>query len=70
MSAARLLPERPAIRGTVAANGPDGPMRVFVRRVTDNVLLGFAAGRAGRQHPARDTVTRYHLPDVNSVDAS
>jgi hypothetical protein len=34
------------------------------------VLEGFAAGRAGRQHPARDTVTRYHLPDVNSVDAS
>ena len=44
--------------------------RDFVRRVTDNVLEAFAAGRAGRQHPARDTVTRYHLPDVNSVDAS
>ena len=26
--------------------------------------------RSGAEHPARDTVTRYPLPDVNSVDAS
>ena len=42
----------------------------FVQRVTDNVLRTFAEGPAGRRHPARDTVTRYPLPDVNTVDAS
>ena len=38
--------------------------------MTDNVLRTFADGPAGRRHPARDTVTRYPLPDVNTVDAS
>ena len=38
--------------------------------MTDNLLRTFAAGPVGREHPARDTVTRYPLPDVNSVDAS
>jgi hypothetical protein len=42
----------------------------FVRKVTDNLLRMFAAGPVGREHPARDTVTRYPLPDVNTVDAS
>jgi hypothetical protein len=42
----------------------------FVRTVTRNLLRAYAAGRAGLKHPARDTVTRYHLPDVNSVEAS
>jgi len=44
--------------------------RDFVRTVTDNLLRGYAAGPVGRDHPARDTVTRYPLPDLNSVDAS
>ena len=44
--------------------------RDFVRQVTDNLLREYAAGPVGRQHPARDTVARYHLPDVNTVDAS
>jgi hypothetical protein len=44
--------------------------RVFVRQVTDNLLREFAAGPVGRRHPARDTVTRYHLPDLNTVEAS
>jgi len=44
--------------------------RDFVRRVTDNLLREFAEGPVGRRHPARDTVTRYALPDVNTVDAS
>jgi hypothetical protein len=42
----------------------------FVRAVTQNVLRTYAAGPAGVKHPARDTVGRYHLPDVNSVAAS
>jgi hypothetical protein len=44
--------------------------RDFVRVVTDNVLRAYAAGPVGREHPARDTVTEYDLPDVNSVEAS
>lgn len=42
----------------------------FVEQVTRNVLRAYAAGPVGLAHPARDTVTRYHLPDLNSVDAS
>jgi hypothetical protein len=42
----------------------------FVERVTENVLRAYAAGPVGGKHPARDTVTRYDLPDVNSVEAS
>ena len=50
---------------------PLGPRtRDFVRRVTDNLLRAYAAGPVGRDHPARDTVTGYDLPAVNSVDAS
>jgi hypothetical protein len=44
--------------------------RDFVRTVTDNLLRTFAAGPAGHAHPARDTVSRYPLPDLNTVGAS
>ena len=47
-----------------------GRVARFVRQVTLNVLREYAAGPVGIKHPARDTVTRYDLPDVNSVDAS
>ena len=42
----------------------------FVRVVTSNLVRSFARGPVGLEHPARDTVTRYHLPDRNSVGAS
>jgi hypothetical protein len=42
----------------------------FVQAVTQNVLGTYADGPVGVEHPARDTVTRYHLPDVNAVGAS
>ncbi|WP_243059361.1 N,N-dimethylformamidase beta subunit family domain-containing protein [Nocardioides sp. SR21] len=42
----------------------------FVHQVTLNLLRTYAAGPVGFEHPARDTVTRYHLPDLNSVGAS
>jgi hypothetical protein len=42
----------------------------FVQTVTDNVLRAYAGGPVGPQHPARDTVTHYYLPDVNTVGAS
>jgi hypothetical protein len=44
--------------------------RNFVRAVTDNVLRVYANGPAGRRHPARDNVERFHLPDQNTVEAS
>jgi hypothetical protein len=47
-----------------------GHVQRFVQNVTANLLRAYAEGPVGTTHPARDTVTRYHLPDVNSVDAS
>jgi hypothetical protein len=44
--------------------------RDFVRTVTDNLLRAYAGGPVGRSYPARDTVGRYDLPDVNTVGAS
>jgi hypothetical protein len=44
--------------------------RDFVRRVTDNLFHGFAAGPVGRRHPARDNLTDFDLPLVNTVSAS
>ena len=42
----------------------------FTRKVLDNVLLAFAAGPAGRAHPARDNVDLFPLPRSNNVPAS
>ena len=42
----------------------------FVSTVTRNLLRTYAVARVGHTHPARDTVSQYHLPDVNSVEAS
>ncbi len=44
--------------------------RDFVRRVTDNLLRGFAAGPVGLRHPAHDNVDKFALPLLNSVSAS
>ena len=44
--------------------------RDFVRTVTDNILRAYAGGPVGRSHRARDTLDRYDLPDVNTVEAS
>lgn len=44
--------------------------RRFVRTVTGNVLEAFAAGPAGRRHPARDNVAPLRLPRVNTVPSS
>ena len=50
---------------------PLGPgTRDFVRRVTDNLLRGFADGPVGLSHPARDNVDLFDLPLVNTVSAS
>lgn len=39
----------------------------FARQVMRNVLRAFAAGPAGRAHPARDNVARFHLSSTDSV---
>ena len=39
----------------------------FVRRVTDTVLRAFAAGPAGRRHPAHDNVARFDLPTTGTA---
>jgi hypothetical protein len=44
--------------------------RAFVTRVTQNLVTGFAAGRAGERHPAVDNVEELDLPATNSVSAS
>ena len=44
--------------------------RAFVTRVTQNLVTGFAAGRAGARHPAVDNVDEFALPSTNSVSAS
>jgi len=44
--------------------------RAFVTRVTQNLVRGFAAGRAGERHPAVDNVDRFDLPTTNGVSAS
>jgi N,N-dimethylformamidase beta subunit-like protein len=44
--------------------------RRFTRMVTLRVLRVFAAGPAGRRHPAHDNVGRFALSPVNSVPAS
>jgi hypothetical protein len=50
---------------------PLGPeTRDFARRVTENLLRGFATGPVGLQHPARDNVADFDLPLVNTVSAS
>ena len=48
----------------------DDRVSILVRRVTDNVLNGFAAGPVGANHRARDNVDRFDLSPVNSVTAS
>jgi hypothetical protein len=49
---------------------PDRRTSRFTRQVTRTVLRTFAAGPAGRKHPARDNVADFDLPDVNLVPAS
>ena len=49
---------------------PSHRTRNFVHRTTANILKAFARGPAGRRHPARDNVRKFHLPKHNQVPAS
>ncbi len=46
-----------SLQGT---NGPEA--QAFTTKVTTNVLMAFAAGPAGRVHPAQDNVARFYRP--------
>ncbi|GAA4640046.1 hypothetical protein GCM10023196_104030 [Actinoallomurus vinaceus] len=47
-----------AMRGSACGHGVTGKAASFVAKVTENVLRAFAAGPAGRSHPARDNLKK------------
>jgi hypothetical protein len=47
-----------AMRGSACGHGVTGKAASFVAKVTENVLRAFAAGPAGRAHPARDNLKK------------
>lgn len=64
------------LRWTCALARACGPVTVsartqeFVQKVLDNVLRAFAAGPAGRLHPAHDNLARFRLPPPGLVPGS
>ncbi|MET9069918.1 N,N-dimethylformamidase beta subunit family domain-containing protein [Streptosporangium sandarakinum] len=50
-----------ALRGARCGHGVTGRARAFVRRSTVNILRAFAAGPAGRSHPAEDNLATVGL---------
>ncbi|MEU9193612.1 N,N-dimethylformamidase beta subunit family domain-containing protein [Streptomyces hundungensis] len=50
------------VQSTVGAGGHgiDGRTATFTSRVTENLLRAFAAGPAGRRHPAKDNLDSFH----------
>ncbi|MDP9845199.1 N,N-dimethylformamidase beta subunit family domain-containing protein [Streptosporangium lutulentum] len=53
-----------ALRGARCGHGVTGRAAAFVRRATTNLLRTFAAGPAGRLHPARDNLGPLGLDDA------
>jgi hypothetical protein len=53
-----------AMRGPHCGHGLTLAAERFVDRATENLLRAFAAGPAGRTHPARDNVAEVKPPDV------
>jgi len=53
-----------AMRGPHCGHGLTWAAERFVDRATENLLRAFAAGPAGREHPARDNVAEVKPPDV------
>jgi hypothetical protein len=53
-----------AMRGPHCGHGVTSAAERFVNRATDNLLRAFAAGPAGRIHPAHDNVAAVKPPDV------
>ena len=53
-----------AIRGGLCGHGVNWRTEKFVDQATLNILHAFAAGPAGREHPAEDNVAQVHPPAV------
>ena len=56
-----------AMRGPSCGHGVSRAAERFVDRATQNLLLAFAAGPAGREHPATDNVARVKPPYVSAL---
>ncbi len=56
-----------AMRGPHCGHGVSWAAERFVDRATQNLLRVFAAGPAGRAHPAQDNVTRLRPPNIPAL---
>jgi hypothetical protein len=56
-----------AMRGPHCGHGVSRAAERFVDRATQNLLLVFAAGPAGRAHPARDNIARLRPPNIPAL---
>jgi hypothetical protein len=53
-----------AMRGPHCGHGLTWAAERFVNRATENLLRAFAAGPAGKTHPARDNLAQVKSPDI------
>jgi hypothetical protein len=56
-----------AMRGPHCGHGVGWAAERFVDRATQNLLRAFAAGPAGRAHPANDNIARLRPPDIPAL---
>jgi hypothetical protein len=56
-----------AMRGPSCGHGLTWSAERFVDRATQNLLRAFAAGPAGRTHPAQDNLTRLKPPGISAL---
>src|SRR5581483_2643609 len=56
-----------AMRGPHCGHGVSWAAERFVDRATQNLLRAFAAGPAGRAHPAQDNVTKLRPPNIPAL---
>ena len=56
-----------AMRGPSCGHGLTLAAERFVDRATQNLLRAFAAGPAGRAHPAQDNVAQVKPPNIPAL---
>jgi hypothetical protein len=56
-----------AMRGPHCGHGVSRAAERFVDRATQNLLRAFAAGPAGRAHPAHDNIAKLRPPDIPAL---
>jgi hypothetical protein len=56
-----------AMRGPHCGHGLTWAAERFVDRATENLLQTFAAGPAGRGHPARDNIAQVKPPHIAAL---